>query len=368
MAEALYEAGVWDGDCRIFFPDAVKTYREKAQRALEQGRPIEQALVGDTDYRITAKTGPRLYALLYLLPGGHDLRQAVDLKGNLILVGTDPATEKSEIKRPRTAILCPLECGDWHFRRFVEAGGVPKRGVLFRKKGDDGYYLAVAFEMPSPVLAQDKGNVLALVANEHDLAAYVVVGPRGDVLEQRSYGDGAETLIQIKKAQEKRMRWLAKRGKRLDGIARLSRVSKEVLHSIVNDVLEAAQRHDVATILVQPPPRAPKTTDSDATRKKLKRRRQLSLEQMRSILEYKSALAGRRVAWSSMWLRDRDPASGDPRYRHYSWQCSNCGKFDKEAGSRAEKTGKYQCSTCSQIIPTGVNTAHNLAMSKRTGP
>ena len=282
----------------------------------------------------------KYFALLFLLPARHHLGQQWEAQGNLVPVGVEDPEPFTG--RTRTAIICPLEFGEWHREKFLESGAVPKAAHLYRDRDGD-YYLAVAFEMPEVKPVPLTGAVMAVVGSQPGLVAYAVVSPAGDVLEAGDYRPETTRLRALKADWRRALRERQRKGRSVEGFT-LRRASRHTIHAIVNDLVTKAVAHG-ARIVVQAPGR------------QQKRRRSLPLAQIRAALEYKAELAGLPgVKWARMWQE------GDGEWIHLGQVCATCGCIVPKG--RPQET--FTCPTCGER-DFGVNLAMSVALTTLGG-
>jgi hypothetical protein len=281
----------------------------------------------------TAREKGNYFVLLFLLPKGHYLAKTLETHGNLQPVGIEDTD--SWDSRSSSAIICPLEFGEWHRKKFLESGAVPKAARLYRD-WDDDYYLTVAFEMPEPEEVPLTDAVMSVIASNPGLLAYAVVSPEGNVLETGDYRPQATHLRAIKVEWQQAVSDRQRRCQSTKGFT-LHRFSKHIIHEVTNDLVRRAVKHG-ARIVIQAASKgesAPRVSD----RKRKRGRPLLPLAQVRATLEYKAELAGLpRPRWAKMW------EEGGTEWIHRSRFCANCGALTPKNGRR----DVLCCPTCGE--------------------
>jgi hypothetical protein len=300
---------------------------------------------------LTDPTTGKYFALLFLLPARHHLGIPLETPGNLVPVGVEEA--QPFISRSRTAIVCPIECGNWHRDKFLESGAVPRTARLYRDRQGD-YYFTVAFEMPDPEPVEMTGAVMAVVASWPGLLAYAVANEAGEIIESGDYAPQATRLRAVIADWQREVARRQERGRSVEGFS-LRRLSTHAVHEIANDIVDKARTHG-AQILIQAPGRA--RGQRPATGRK-RRRHSLPVAQVRQTLEYKAEAAGLPAPrWAKLW-RKGEP--GD-QWMHLSRVCSSCGFV----APKGKPQNTFSCPTCGEK-DTSVNLAMVVAKAAAAG-
>jgi hypothetical protein len=274
----------------------------------------------------------KYYALLLLLPRGHDLCERLETRGDLVPLGTkerEPFT-----KRPQTAVLCPLEFSAWQRDKFLSSEAIPRYGRLYRDKRDD-YYLSVVFAMPDPEPVQLTGAAMAILGSASGFAVYTIVNREGQVLENGAYRDEASHLRSLKDEWTEKRKRRQRRGQSLTGFS-LSKYTKDIVHLVANDLINKAVGYG-ARVVIQ----APKRSRTRSTKKALQLQGYsvLPVTLLQEMVSYKAEMAGLPPAkWARMW---RKGGRGDA-WIYLGRVCSDCGFIV----SKGEPEMVFSCPTC----------------------
>jgi putative transposase len=187
----------------------------------------------------------QLLAVLYLLPQGHDLGQPLNVQqGNLVRLDTGEIFRSNS----KAAILVPLQMGHngWQEQRFLQPAISGKASIqsAFLVKDNDEYYLHTTFALackgqysPQAYLGVDRGILFT--------AAYALVDTRGKVIKADLLEDELREL-QIKHGKERER--LAKNGKRITRRHYKRQAYDNILHSLVNKLIELAQPYQAQLV------------------------------------------------------------------------------------------------------------------------
>ncbi|MBD3408395.1 MAG: transposase [Candidatus Lokiarchaeota archaeon] len=185
-------------------------------------------------------------ALLYLLPGRHELCQPLGAKqGNLTRVDTGDLFESNT----RTAILCPIEIGrnGWQYSKFIEPAqngeAKIKSAKLTLEEGE--FYLHVAFEFeceerykPRAYLGIDSGILIT--------AAYALVDSKGKVLDLGHYNDKLREL-QIKHSRIRERK--GRHGQRVTWRDYKTQAYDNILHILANRIVMCAKENKAQIVI-----------------------------------------------------------------------------------------------------------------------
>jgi putative transposase len=246
------------------------------------------------NFSLVADERGRLFAVLYLLPAGHDLGRPLGAtQGNLYRLDTGEVFKSNS----KAAILVPLQVGrnGWQLEKFVrparDSGDVSvKTAFLLKDERAGEYYLHVAFEFtcpepysPEAYLGVDMGILFT--------AAYALVDGSGGAVIDIGHFDDELRALQIKHGRERER--LARGGKRVTWRHYKTRAYDNILHALANNLVEMAKARQAGVVI--------ENLNVQVRGGRVKSR----FRKFGNILEYKCRLVGvpfRRVfaAWSSM--------------------------------------------------------------------
>lgn len=207
------------------------------------------------DFAILADTQQdRFFAVLSLLPGHHELgrRMGAD-EGNLVDIQTGEVFSYNGSSK----ILLPIELGirqdswHWQYERFIlpvmSGRASIKTAELVRKENSrkNEYFLHVSFEFecsepyePQAYLGIDRGILFTM--------AYGVVDLDGKIIEMGHEDDG---LRKIQLQAGKHVQELQRRGRRMTIKHYRGQQRDEILHKLVNRILDLAEQYQAAIVL-----------------------------------------------------------------------------------------------------------------------
>ena len=228
--------------------------RAKAKRRSKSTvRPI--AISRSRDFALLLKPDlSGLYAWLPILPADNGfLAEPLTCDGSLINI----ATGEPFVRKSKTAVLVPVELGirnndfHWQFNEFIvraiDGQASIQSAKLIRLDTQDGYKykLNVSFAFvcpdvykPDAYLGIDRGILFSV--------AYGVVDLDGRIVAKGHYEDG---LRQLQMDAGKRVQRKQEQSKGVTALDYKRKAIEEIIHKLVNHVVELAKQHRAAIVL-----------------------------------------------------------------------------------------------------------------------
>lgn len=284
----------------------------------------------------------KYYALLFLLPHGHELGQPIDTFSNLRRVGWPAGQDPADYTPPhlnlspraRSAILCPLKMGRWHVEEFFDHPYANVRtAYLFERSGD--YFLNVAFEFTVPAIEPE--TVIGVDRGLAQLGALVVLDFEGNELYREMWS--GEEFLAFQWERKKEIRRLQKRGKDVTGERAVRRLSDHTTHEISRRIADLALEYKAQVVLEN-------LRGFDRRKEKFYRLRAAPYQTIAQKLDYKLPMRGLPT-----------PALVSPAYT--SLMCSRCAFQDK--GNRPDQA-TFVCGSCGHTDHADLNAAINIAL------
>jgi len=320
---------------------SIDEYDKYRDRMLRQARgsvtPILFPRERDCPLVVSAD-GQSFFAMLNILAMKSPLgvRTTID-DGNLIHAQTGEVISY----RGKSKVLFPLQVGKrngafaWQYERFLDpiinGDGAIKECHLVRrdgKKGDHEYFVHYAIDVPEPepytpetYLGVDVGILYTM--------AYAIVAPDGGVIKMVERDDGyAEQARRFGKRVQERQR----RGKRVTMRSYGRKAQEQLLHEMVNEIIEEAIEHRSQIVL---------EGLSVMVRGKFVKS---AWAKIKRYFEYKCALAGVPLR-TDMWAA------------YTSKVCLHCGEINAER----QLGHAFVCPCCGATYPSDAGAAVNIA-------
>lgn len=299
----------------------------------------------------------RLFAFINLLPEDakhlrilRDARKNVGKKAAVDFTGfVDTRTGKfPDTKTTKCGDVFPLECGSWHFDKFMDKGKLQSSRLIFDGKE---FFLACTFRFESPV--REPERYLGVDRGIELLAAWSVVDEQGRCIDKGSI-DG-DPLRKVQRREERTQKETQRKGRIYRSKTRRA-IADEEVHKAANKIVAAAVRHnarvvleDLTTITMGPHHKRPKGGPKGGFRRMLTRAQYAKLKDH---VAYRLALAGVPP------VRRDKPAYIEVRPAYTSVTCSACGHQDKK--SRRSQS-EFRCTRCGYEDNADLNAAANVA-------
>lgn len=236
--------------------------------------------------------------------------------------------------------LMPLECGQWHYERFIKQGTLQSSKLIYRK---DEFFLACTFEFETEDI--ECVTYLGIDRGIEEIASYAVITDDLELLDQGSF-EGA-TLREYQRKKEAQ----AKETQRRKGESKVSwrAYADHIIHALANKVVDAALLHasqvvieDLSAIAQGPQHKRPKFRPRTNLSKVLNR---AQYQKLANVLEYKLAAAGL-------------PPPKLVRAAGTSITCNACGYRDKE---NRQSQAAFVCLQCGHSENADLHAAKNIA-------
>jgi putative transposase len=277
----------------------------------------------------------RLFAWINL--HGRDSRFAKD-----VIVTNMANTRTGEIVNFKSKLgsLMPLECGQWHYERFIKQGTLQSSKLICRR-GE--FFLACTFEFETEDI--ECVTYLGIDRGIEEIASFAVITDDLELLDQGSF-EGA-TLRDYQRKKEAQ----AKETQRSKGESKVSwrAYADHVIHALANKVVDAALLHasqvvieDLSAIAQGPQHKRPKFRPRTNLSKVLNR---AQYQKLANVLEYKLAAVGL-------------PPPKLVRAAGTSITCNACGYRDKE---NRQSQAAFVCLKCGHSENADLHAAKNIA-------
>jgi len=236
--------------------------------------------------------------------------------------------------------LMPLECGQWHYERFIKQGTLQSSKLIYRK---DEFFLACTFAFETEDI--ECVTYLGIDRGIEEIASYAVITDDLELLDQGSF-EGA-TLREYQRKKEAQ----AKETQRRKGESKVSwrAYADHIVHALANKVVDAALMHasqvvieDLSAIAQGPQHKRPKFRPRTNLSKVLNR---AQYQKLANVLEYKLAAAGL-------------PPPKLVRAAGTSITCNACGYRDKE---NRQSQAAFVCLQCGHSENADLHAAKNIA-------
>jgi len=236
--------------------------------------------------------------------------------------------------------LMPLECGQWHYERFIKQGTIYSSKLIYRK---EEFFLACTFEFETEDI--ECVTYLGIDRGIEEIASYAVITDDLELLDQGSF-EGA-TLREYQRKKEAQ----AKETQRRKGESKVSwrAYADHIVHALANKVVDAALMHasqvvieDLSAIAQGPQHKRPKFRPRTNLSKVLNR---AQYQKLANVLEYKLAAAGL-------------PPPKLVRAAGTSITCNACGYRDKE---NRQSQAAFVCLQCGHSENADLHAAKNIA-------
>lgn len=236
--------------------------------------------------------------------------------------------------------LMPLECGQWHYERFIKQGTLQSSKLIYRR---DEFFLACTFEFETEDI--ECVTYLGIDRGIEEIASYAVITDDLELLDQGSF-EGA-TLREYQRKKEAQ----AKETQRRKGESKVSwrAYADHIVHALANKVVDAALMHasqvvieDLSAIAQGPQHKRPKFRPRTNLSKVLNR---AQYQKLANVLEYKLAAAGL-------------PPPKLVRAAGTSITCNACGYRDKE---NRQSQAAFVCLQCGHSENADLHAAKNIA-------
>lgn len=281
----------------------------------------------------------RWFAVLYLLPAGHELGKSLGAKeGNLVRIDTGDVF----ISNSKCAILVPLEVGGngWQEHKFLEVAqnGYASVKTAYLVKSNNEYFLHIAFEFecaeryePESYLGIDRGVFFSM--------AYAIVDKEGKIIKMVAKDDGFRGHVI---SSSKRVAHKQAQGKKVTAADYKRRESEHLLHAFINDIINEAIAHKSMIVM------------EDLNIRIKGKFYKSAWQKIYHILEYKCKLTGVPLYKNGIWAA-------------YSSQiCIYCGALNK---GRKRDGSPFVCPHCSASYNSdagaGVNIARRVLYRKK---
>ena len=274
----------------------------------------------------------QLLAVLYLLPAGHELGKPLGVNGDsLYQIGTGEIFNSNS----KCAILVPLEVGrnGWQEGKFLDPAnsGAIKIKTAYLVKGDDDYFLHVAFEFPCAKQYKPK-TYLGIDRGVLFNAAFGLVDDKGRVLEMGRYEDELRAL-QIQHGKEREVK--ARNGQMVTKRDYKTQAYDAILHTLANLIIDKALENQAQIVF--------EDLNIGVRGSRVKSR----FKKFRQFVEYKAKMRGiptRGVfaAYSSMICH---VCGGDMERNDRDVTCKECGwsgHSDDNAGVNIARRALYR--------------------------
>ena len=243
-----------------------------------------------------------------------------------------------------TGDLFPLECGDWHFKDYIECGVIQSCKVFIR---NNEFYLAISFLFEAEK-AETK-TVLGIDRGIENIAGWAVID-HNHATKNTGLIEGV-TLREYQRKKEK----LAARKQRLSGMSKIRwrGYADNIIHIAANIIVEMAVKHksqvvmeDLTNIANGPQHKRLKFKRKTNFARLLNRQQ---YQKLCNVLEYKLASVG----------------LPQPKLVHPAWTsltCSKCGNNDKE--NRKEQA-VFKCCKCGYTEHADINASINIGLKNQ---
>lgn len=229
----------------------------------------------------------KFYLWMKLLPAGGlgGERRTTIREGNLINL----ATLEPFNYRGSSAILAPLELGrrGWQYEKFIRpvlAGEAKVKAGKLTKEGDD-FYIHVSFEMPE-VEAYEPKAYLGVNRGIINTAGWGVIDLKGNII---ATGHSGDPFFEIKQRAMKRVQGKQKRFAKITQRDYARQELDNIIHSVVNDLLNVAREHQAALVL------------EDWSLTNAGKFYKSAYQKVSQIIDYKARLAGVPVLKRKIW-------------------------------------------------------------------
>jgi len=222
-------------------------------------RPLTFTRGRDFDLLLTSDLSAA-YIYLPLLPNKNDMVEPVDFgqKNLLKLWSNDPGLSPIQAGKKRNGLLLPLELGKrggvfhWQFHKFLMAmldGNATPKSAKIIQNANGRYYInvSIAFDVTAPYEPQ---GYMGLSDNVLFSLAYAVVGKAGEVLAANRAEYEGESIASLKIEARKRVSKKQAAGQMVSYLDYKRKAQEEVLHVLINHILDTAEKHQVAIVMM----------------------------------------------------------------------------------------------------------------------
>lgn len=340
--------------CDLFLQNSIATTKKEAEQAEDEARAKMLRVTRGSfmplyfsrsrDFRILEdRVNNRFFLMMKLLANDSPLAEKIAInQGNLFDIRTGEAVKYNG----KSEVLFPIEVGQkgdswgWQYQKFIlpiiEENAFIKSARLFKQGGEYFFNTSVGFEKPkiyNPLayLGIDRGVLYSV--------AYGVVDLDGAIIEIHCTPDNFRTE-RIKAALDVQRR--QKRGKRVSRKHYRQRQLDGILHHLVNEVLDVAEKYQAMIVF------------EDLNIKNLGKFYKSAYEKIYKYAAYKASFRGIPIYSRVNQGGGRKPGV----WAAYTSQiCIYCGCLNKE-----RKRGEpFNCPECSAVYHSDAGAGINIA-------